>query len=661
MSESIKEKAKAQKIGTRRPLIIAGVVVIILILITPFGYLAAMNGRIMPGISVNGLTLGGLAKDAAAAKLNAAIITYENNGLNFTNGKKTMKVDATQVPDGAPDAGHQILNIDTDAGLAAAYSIGHVGNIFDRLEQAADVLVNGRRITMPYTIDRDGFKNALRLAWSGDEIAVQDARITITMNGDTLSSTSVIPDAAGFEYDYDRAVSDIKTKLPTLDSTPITLELARIGPAIKTAAAETVVPLVPQALALAPLSLSADELKWTLAAHELAPMLTIEIKPDGTPSLGIDYDAAQIYFKQLAADYDIAPTPTSYEIDPATNKMLSFNPGNDGRKIDIDATVAALEKALALQLAGADGKKAFNIVTVAAKTQIITQSGAELGINQVVGVGQSDFSGSSTNRIKNIEHGSNKLNGHLIAPGEEFSAINVLDPVTLEDGYFQEQIILGDKIEQAVGGGLCQIGTTLFRMAMNSGLPITERQNHSLVVHYYSDPTNGNPGTDATLYGPHPDLRFVNNTGHWLLITTAINVKTKKLTYTLWGTPDGRHGSYTPPQVLNWIPAPTDIQQVDDPTLPVGMQKCQNPFQGANTTFTYTIANADGTVTTRNFTSHYRALPKICANGTGIPGTILSDGNVVPPAPKIAVPNPLANISAPINNINIPPEAAMGN
>ena len=651
-----------------RPALIAGVVVIVLILAAPLGYLAAMGGRVMPGVAVNGLAMGALTKDEAGAKLNAKVAIYENSGLNFTNGKKTVAMDATQVPGGNADAAHQLVDLDADAGASAAYEVGRTGNVFDRVNQAAAALLNGERLSMPYTIDANGFKDALRAVWSADEKTVNDARLSIMISGDTLASVTVVPDSSGFEYDYDRAVSDVKTKLATLDSTPITLKPAKTQPSVRTADAEAAKTLVPLALSLAPLPMSAEELNWTLSTHDLASMLKVALGTGGTPSLAIDSDAAQKYFKQLATGYDIAPTPTSYEIDPTTNKMVSFASGNDGRKIDIDATVSALEKALALQLAGADGKTGFNIVATAAKSQIITQTAAELGINEVIGVGVSDFSGSSANRIKNVSHGSSKLNGHLIAPGEEFSAIDVLNPVTIADGYFTEQIILGDKIEPAVGGGLCQIGTTLFRMAMNAGMPITERQNHSLVVHYYADPSNGNPGTDATLYGPHPDLRFVNNTGHWLLITTAINVKTKKLTYTLWGTSDGRKGSYSPPQVVNWIAAPADVQNVNDPTLPVGAQKCQNAFRGANTTFVYTITNADGTATTKNFNSHYRALPKICANGTGIPGTKLPDGTVVPPAPKILIPNPLVtpaipvtNANEPMNNINLPPEAAVGN
>jgi vancomycin resistance protein YoaR len=111
----------------------------------------------------------------------------------------------------------------------------------------------------------------------------------------------------------------------------------------------------------------------------------------------------------------------------------------------------------------------------------------------------------------------------IIKPGEEFSANHYAGPFTAENGYLPEAVIKGNEIKNEIGGGMCQIGTTLFRMAMNTGLQITQRRNHSLVVSYYADPVNGNPGTDATLYEPLLDLKFLNDTGNYLLLQTDID------------------------------------------------------------------------------------------------------------------------------------------
>src|SRR5512133_3441243 len=138
MSESA---AKEKKIGTRRPLIIAGVVIITLAIaasLAATGYVFAYQNRVVPGVTVNGLALGGLTKEEANAKLNAAITIYENNGLNFTDGKKIENIDATQIPDGNPDAAHQILTIDEDGGLASALAVGHAGGFFTRLAEMSN-------------------------------------------------------------------------------------------------------------------------------------------------------------------------------------------------------------------------------------------------------------------------------------------------------------------------------------------------------------------------------------------------------------------------------------------------------------------------------------------------------------------------------------------
>ena len=80
---------------------------------------------------------------------------------------------------------------------------------------------------------------------------------------------------------------------------------------------------------------------------------------------------------------------------------------------------------------------------------------------------------------------------------------------------------------------------------MNSGMPIVERRSHSLAVSYYFDPENGNPRTDATIYEPSPDFKFLNDTGYYILIATDVNTINGQLTFTLWGTSDGRQGSYS--------------------------------------------------------------------------------------------------------------------
>ncbi|MFH1183381.1 MAG: VanW family protein [Candidatus Moraniibacteriota bacterium] len=157
----------------------------------------------------------------------------------------------------------------------------------------------------------------------------------------------------------------------------------------------------------------------------------------------------------------------------------------------------------------------------------------ELGIDTLVGKGESDFTGSPNNRKHNIRVGASKFNGAVVGQDEEFSFLKTLGPVDKSTGYLPELVIKQDKTVPEFGGGMCQVSTTCFRAEVNSGLRTTERQNHAYPVQYYSP-----QGTDATVYIPHPDLKFVNDTPGPILIQTII--VGNKLSFEFYGKSDGR-------------------------------------------------------------------------------------------------------------------------
>jgi len=144
-------------------------------------------------------------------------------------------------------------------------------------------------------------------------------------------------------------------------------------------------------------------------------------------------------------------------------------------------------------------------------------------IKKLVGKGESDFSGSSQTRIFNIKTAAKKFNGIIIKPNEEFSFTTILGEVDESTGYKEELVIKKNQTVPEFGGGICQLSTTMFRAALNTGLKITERHNHSYPVHYYNP-----PGTDATVYVPKPDLKIKNTLNDYLLIQTEIDESKKK-------------------------------------------------------------------------------------------------------------------------------------
>lgn len=212
----------------------------------------------------------------------------------------------------------------------------------------------------------------------------------------------------------------------------------------------------------------------------------------------------------------------------ADGKMTVIEGSKDGRGVD---RVDALKKILAAVNDNASHDIALVVNTIPAK---VTENNYQsLGIKELLATGDSNFVGSPKNRQHNIRTAASHFEGVLVAPGEEFSFVSYLGDVDASTGYLPELVIKGNKITPEFGGGVCQVSSTLFRAAVYSGLEITERQNHSFVVSYY-----GTPGMDATIYIPHPDLKFVNNTPGYILMQPRFDGT--HLSFDIFGTKDGR-------------------------------------------------------------------------------------------------------------------------
>lgn len=237
---------------------------------------------------------------------------------------------------------------------------------------------------------------------------------------------------------------------------------------------------------------------------------------------------------------------------------------------------------------------------------------SELGIKEVIATGESQFAGSPKNRINNLTIGASKFNGALIKPDQTASFAEIVGSVNPEDGYLPELVIKDKQTIQEYGGGMCQVSTTLYRAALNVGLPIAERRPHAYLVGYYKD------GPDATVYVPSTDLKFKNDTGHFILIQTKVDPAKKKMIFEFWGTKDGRQVSVSPPTFTDPIPAPTEPYYVDDPTYPTGyLVEEEHAHEGVTGTIVRTIIYPDGKIKTNEIKSVYKPWPAKIRRGTG--------------------------------------------
>jgi len=219
-------------------------------------------------------------------------------------------------------------------------------------------------------------------------------------------------------------------------------------------------------------------------------------------------------------------------------------------------------------------------------------------------VGSSNFAGSPQNRRHNIRVGSEILHGLFISPDQEFSLVQALGDIDKDSGFLPELVIKGDRTVPEYGGGLCQIGTTMFRLALNAGLPITERASHSYRVSYYEP-----AGLDATIYNPRPDFRFVNDTGRHLLLQTKVDGN--DLIFEFYGTDDGREVRGDGPKIYNIVP-PGEPQFIETDELEPGKKrKIESAHAGAEAKYVNTIIFPNKITRKDVWISRYQPWPEV--------------------------------------------------
>lgn len=449
---------------------------------------------------------------------------------------------------------------------------------------------------------------------------MQNATVKVT-GFDPLTYT-IEPEIGGQEFALEQALGLAMQQWSNLQVATVTLTPSTVNPEIVVRDVESVIDQLPRIFAHDAVRLTHTDphtkkvSEWKITSGNVAAWLEVQEDEDGKLGFGLNYASTTEFLEEEVAPAITIEAQNARFSLTTEKKVMEFQESRPGVGLDIENSYVELNDAIWVRnWEATNSPVVVPLVVENVEPEITTSEVNNLGITEVLGVGYSTFTGSPGNRIKNIRHAVyDKLNGLLVKPGEEFSMLAALKPFTIAGGYLPELVIKGDRIKPEIGGGLCQIGSTMFRAAMNSGLPITARQNHSLVVHYYNDPRNGNPGTDATIYDPAPDFRFLNDTGNYILIATSMNETNGDIFFTLWGTSDGRKGYYTEPKVLSWTPSgPTKM--IETTELPVGKTECQLKHDGAVATFNYIRELPDGEKIVREFKSHYRALPRICLIG----------------------------------------------
>ena len=232
----------------------------------------------------------------------------------------------------------------------------------------------------------------------------------------------------------------------------------------------------------------------------------------------------------------------------------------------------------------------------------------DIGIREVIAIGESNFARSAKARRHNISTGLSKFNGHLVLQGETFSFNDVLGPVNGETGYVKELVILGDKTLPDFGGGLCQVSTTAYRGIWEYGYPIADRRNHSFAVSYYSP-----QGTDATIYPPYTDMKFVNDGPSAILIQT--HIEGDRAFFIYYGMRDTREVEIIGPYVWDRREPPPDRTEYTTDIPPGETRIAGKAVPGMQSAWFRVMQGEDGSEIIEPFYSYYEARPNFTQIG----------------------------------------------
>jgi vancomycin resistance protein YoaR len=316
-----------------------------------------------------------------------------------------------------------------------------------------------------------------------------------------------------------------------------------------------------------------------------------------------------------------------FYFDDPTGQLVLWQPAETGRTLDIAATREAISQKL-LQ-----GEHDIPLVLAVVKPAVgDDMTAASLGITGLVESYTSYFRGSSSARLQNIDAAAKQFYGLLIPPNTTFSMGAAIGDINLDNGYAEALIIYNGKTITGVGGGVCQVSTTLFRAAFYGGYPIVERHEHAYRVFYYEQTRTGTDpdlaGLDATVYFPLVDMRFTNDRPYWLLMETYFHPESSSLTWKFYSGDDGRSVDVQNLGLRNVVPAPEPRFEENQDLAPGTCKQVDWPGDGADITVTRSVSRAGTVLFTDSIRTHYQPWQAVYQYGPGTenPQAIAADG-----------------------------------
>ncbi|HLS48509.1 MAG TPA: VanW family protein [Actinomycetaceae bacterium] len=550
---------RTRRSGLRRRTIVVLTVLVVLVL----AYLGAAwfaGDRVPRGTTVAGVPVGGLTTADAEQRLAEGLAEAAARPLAVALADTEIELDPTEagLAVDAPATAAELTGFSLDPRRLLA----HLGGGTER-DPVLDVDDAALTETLRGAID------VLEVAPVEGEIHFRDGAAEVTEAADGLT-LNVLDSAAVVREHWLRTTEPI-------DLVGVPLPPAITGEAVEAAMRDVVTPLTS-----GPVVVAAEGEDVVLEVADLLAMS--QMVPTGA-ELALDIDEEELRDFVLEHSPDVRAPATDAQI-VLRDGEPTILPASSGQDVDAPALRRGV---LAAATATSEEERRVSVDLVEVEPEFSTADAEALGVVEVVAAFDTPFFHDPP-RTANLRRGAELITNTLIKPGETFSLIDVLGPITAENGYSRAGVVVSGLETQGMGGGLSQVSTTVFNVAFFAGVDLVEFQTHSHNYPRYP------AGREATIYTPHIDMKWTNTTPYGALMQAW--VADGRFHVQMWGTKHfdvSTHSSdrynFTNPSTVRHS-GPTCVAN-------------DNPSQGFTITVSRTVSLEDEVVEERSWTTTY--------------------------------------------------------
>lgn len=530
-SDRTARRRRSTRLTVRRAAL-AGGLLVVLALVVGLVY-SGSSSRLADGTAIAGVDVGGLSSAQARALLEERAAAVEKVPVRFTAGGRSWELAPSQLG----------IRVDWAAAVEVAEAEGD-GFGPMRGYRRLHTRLFGAEVTPAVAV----FESVLDYAVKDVAKAVDRPAVEASLRRTGLD-VRVVAGRSGIELDRALAAETIVRSLAAFErGTPVALPTVRTEPKVTPADLAGAAERARVALS-APVTLAVAQKRIRLPRWRIAKLL--RLPSGGAVEPAIAGKAADAWFASLQRSVNRPARDATFRVVPGGIRVV---PDAPGRSLDVAGAAELIRRA-----AFSAERRLVTLPLVVTPAERTTAEAKAMGITGVVGSYTTTY-GGTPGRLENVRLVSELIDGTLIAPGATFSFNDTTGERNADKGFQEAPVIINGELQSGIGGGVCQVSTTVFNAAFEAGLPIGRRTNHALYISHYP------LGRDATVNYPDLDLTFSNDTGSWMLLRAFVNPGA--LTVNLYGAPqDRRVESETEPlTVTGKVP----VKRVPDPELVKG-------------------------------------------------------------------------------------------